>query len=305
MAKKKATTRKTKSLAPPYQPRSNSAQGHNSSKAPSTASSPSPQPIDHAHAGRRKSQPRRSPSQNDTSKGIVFSFRIQNDSALSMAVNIRSYDQQFGPPEETEPTLKTLADSDRISEADASALSHSDSSSSESSSSPNSSNSSSRSSFSGPSSSSPSELRATGHRWSSDLSSYRNSNVYDHSRNLLVLHTRKPSAAAAPTTAAGMATTDSSSSGFHPYRSKRSSLAGSVSSTLSSFHSTPALMHSASSSSASSITSSPSSSPSSPTTPSSPTVSANLSKGDMCLVDPLPLPLLLDAIGAQPTRILN
>ncbi|KAF8935598.1 hypothetical protein EDD21DRAFT_362406 [Dissophora ornata] len=301
MAKKKTTTRKTRQSA--YPQRCSSTLSNSNSKAPSNASSPSPQPLDHVHAGRRKSQPRRSPSQNDSSKGIVFSFRIQNDPALSMAVDIRSYDQQFGPPEESEARSKSQADSEASTTVTTSvagtthplAQSHIDSNLESSSS------ASSRSSFSGPSSpsssSSPlsppsSELRVAGERWSSDPSSYRNSNVYDHSRNLLILHTRKPSQATALATGAVV---ESSSSGFHPYRTKRLSLSGSVSSTLSSLPSTPALMHSGSSSA--------SSSPSSPTSPQSPTGPSSSSKDDLCIIDPLPLPL--DAISTQATRILS
>ncbi|KAF9405808.1 hypothetical protein BGZ94_003363 [Podila epigama] len=85
MAKKKSTSRKAKTTA--------------SSKAASIApSSPSPPPQDPVHR-RRKSTPIRSPSHADQSKGIVFSFRFKNDPKLSMAVNILSYDQQFGPPD--------------------------------------------------------------------------------------------------------------------------------------------------------------------------------------------------------------
>ncbi|KAG0244198.1 hypothetical protein BGW41_000185 [Actinomortierella wolfii] len=90
MAKKKVSSKKQRS-ANSY--RTNSKP---SSVTPSTASSPSPQLQDPVvSVRRRKGTPVRSPSQNDTSKGIVFSFRIQPDSEMTMAVDIRSYDQQL------------------------------------------------------------------------------------------------------------------------------------------------------------------------------------------------------------------
>ncbi|KAF9943648.1 hypothetical protein BGZ65_000565, partial [Modicella reniformis] len=101
MAKKKtAAGRKARQSI--YLQRSSCTNSNSNSKAPSNASSPSPQPVDHAQSGRKKGQPRRSPSHNDPSKGIVFSFRIQKDPALSMTVDIRSYDQQFGQSEDSE-----------------------------------------------------------------------------------------------------------------------------------------------------------------------------------------------------------
>ncbi|KAG0016412.1 hypothetical protein BGZ82_001096, partial [Podila clonocystis] len=75
MAKKKTTTRKT---------RQTGSTSKAASVAPSNASSPSPQPQDLV-LRRRKNTPVRSPSQGDQSKGIVFSFRIQNDPELTMA----------------------------------------------------------------------------------------------------------------------------------------------------------------------------------------------------------------------------
>ncbi|KAF9108502.1 hypothetical protein BGX27_008334 [Mortierella sp. AM989] len=309
MAKKKTTTRKTRqsaqSVHSPYPHRSSSSLSNNNSKAPSNASSPSPQPLDLAQGGRRKSVPRRSPSQNDQSKGIVFSFRIQNDSALSMSVKIRKYDKQFGPSEDIEAS-ESLAESkvqsaaittSGVNSSSPMALSHINGRLTSSS---TSSTSSSRSSFSEPASSlsSPSELRVAGERWSSDPTAFKNSNVYDQSRNLLILHTRKPSLAGQSTLSSPASEVHPHS--FHPYRSQRSSDSRSMSSSsLSSNPSTPALMHSGSSS----VSSSPTSSPSSPTSFHSPTEDSGSAKDDPCNMDPLPL--TLDALNAHSTRFLS
>ncbi|KAF9197573.1 hypothetical protein BGZ49_001923 [Haplosporangium sp. Z 27] len=302
MAKKKTTARKTRqsvqSAHSAYPHRSGSSLSNNNSKAPSNASSPSPQPLDLGQGGRRKSVPRRSPSQNDQSKGIVFSFRIQNDSALSMSVNIRKYDQQFGPPEDTEP-LKSLTElkvpatvTTSSGENTPMALSHTNGKMISSSS------SSSRSSSSGPtfSLSSSSELRVAGERWSSDPTAFKSSNVYDQSRNLLILHTRKPLPITGQSTSSALSEAHPHS--FHPYRSQRSSDSRSMSSSSSSsVPSTPALIHSGS------CSSSPTSSPSSPTSLHSPTGDSGSAKEDSCSMDSLPLPL--DTLSAHSTRFLN
>ncbi|KAF9171797.1 hypothetical protein BGX21_007014 [Mortierella sp. AD011] len=305
MAKKKTSARKTArqsalSAHGPYH-RSGSSLSNNNSKAPSNASSPSPQPLDLAHGGRRKGVPKRSPSQNDQSKGIVFSFRIQNDSALSMSINIRKYDQQFGPPEDTEPSnsleLKLPVEP---AEAEETTASGENSSSMALSLTDGKLTSSSRSSSSGPASplSSPSELRVGGERWSSDPTAFKSSNVYDQSRNLLILHTRKPPPSGQ--TSSATSSTSELSQSFHPYRLQRSSDSrSSSSSSLSSIPSTPSLIHSGSSS----ISSSPTSSPSSPTSLHSPTGDSGSAKDDSCSMDSLPLPL--DALGAHSTRFLN
>ncbi|KAG0317015.1 hypothetical protein BGZ99_006545, partial [Dissophora globulifera] len=98
MAKRKTASRKPRqaahsagSDAHPYRG-GNSSKHASASSSPSLASSPSPQLQDLVQR-RRKGTPARSPSQGDPSKGIVFTFRIQNDSDLSMAVDILSYDQ--------------------------------------------------------------------------------------------------------------------------------------------------------------------------------------------------------------------
>lgn len=301
MAKKKTTARKTRQSA--FLQRSSYANSNSNSKAPSNASSPSPQPVDQAHGGRKKAQPRRSPSHNDPSKGIVFSFRIQKDPALSMTVDIRNYDQQFGQPEVPEGASSLQTDSDTWTSVTSTgagtplALSHASSHS-------ECSGNSSRSSFSGPSSPLPtssSELRVGGERWTSDPALYRSNNVLDHSRNLLILHTRKPlPTAAAPATEPAEARFN----GFNPYRPQRSLTSGSSSSTGSSLPSTPALTHSGSSSSSSSVLSSPTSSPTSPQSPTEASRGcSSTSKEETCITEALPL--AMDNISLASTRLLS
>ncbi|CAO3564714.1 unnamed protein product [Mortierella alpina] len=299
MARKKTVARKTRQTVQathsPYPARSSSTVSNSTSAskaasaAPSNASSPSPQLADPVQVGRRKSMPRRSPSQNNPSQGIVFSFVFQKDPALSMSVDIRSYDQQFGPPEEaqggaeTAPTVATgeadLIAATAVTSSAASApsplaMSHADSSASSVSSHANS------SSTPGASSASP-HLRMAGEQWSSDPSAFRSSNVYDESRNLLILHTRRP----APVIA--VAPTQSSTSPFTPALSQSGS---------SSFSGSP------SASSPASAPSTPSASfPSILTTPGSCSQAAAAMTGDSISRKLLPL----DIINSQPTRYLN
>ncbi|KAF9136739.1 hypothetical protein BGX30_010915 [Mortierella sp. GBA39] len=338
MAKKKTTVRKSTRQST-YPHRSSTTNSKAASVSPSNASSPSPPPQSdnhhhHSHtaassssssassptspaamttcgsssSSRRKGLPRRSPSQNDPSKGIVFSFRFQNDPGLSMAVDIRSYDQQFGPPdpdscEKADSKVAGLsAGSSSLSLAGSHALLHKSVD-----------DTIKADSIHG--GAAGGAVRMNGGHWSSDPTAYRNSNVYDHTRNLLILHTRKPSPQAVlsgssqaesgvsptTTTAAGaqasaMATTATTATkgavapvttsssppsnsnhpaAFHPYRTQRrsssssSSQSSSPTSSTSSFPSTPALSQTGSSSSSSSSSSSASSSPSSPTSPHS------------------------------------
>ncbi|KAF9912546.1 hypothetical protein BX616_010299 [Lobosporangium transversale] len=305
MAKKKAAARKTKQPAhTTYSQRSSSTYSNNNSKAPSNASSPSPQPLDLAQSGRKKSTPRRSPSQDDPSKGIVFSFRIQNDPSLTMAVDIRKYDQQFSPSDNEEQAKSSQEDSSGVNTLAPLALSQTGSHL-EFSSSP--------SSLSVSSPVSSSTVRVAGERWSRDLTSFRSSNVYDQSRNLLILHTRKPSSSPVSASELTSVPSETRPHGFHPYRPQRaqsrsfSSLSTSSSSSFSSSSSlsssapsTPALTDSGSLSS--SVSSSPTSSPSSPTSLHS-SSDTGCVKDDLCSMDPLPLSL--DAISTQSTRFLN
>ncbi|KAG0287260.1 hypothetical protein BGZ97_007154, partial [Linnemannia gamsii] len=153
-------------------------------------------------SSRRKGLPRRSPSQNDPSKGIVFSFRFQNDPGLSMAVDIRSYDQQFGPPDpdSLEKADSKAASAGSLSLAGSHALLHK-----------NADDAIKASSQGGAAVAGGAAgiVRMKGDHWSSDPTAYRNSNVYDQTRNLLILHTRKPSPPA--TTAAATAAVSGSS----------------------------------------------------------------------------------------------
>ncbi|KAG0272381.1 hypothetical protein BGZ95_011874, partial [Linnemannia exigua] len=216
MAKKKTTTRKSTRHST-YPHRSSSTTASNSKAASvslSNASSPSPPPDNHHHhhsssssasypsspaptassacvnnnnnagsSSRRKGLPRRSPSQNDPSKGIVFSFRFQNDPSLSMAVDIRSYDQQFGPPD-PDSTSTIAAQKKADSQARPSSLSLAGS------------HARSNSADDTIISNKAGVVRMNGDHWSSDPTAYRNSNVFDQTRNLLILHTRKPAATA-------------------------------------------------------------------------------------------------------------
>ncbi|KAF9578589.1 hypothetical protein BGW38_005542, partial [Lunasporangiospora selenospora] len=122
---------------------------------------------------RRKGTPVRSPAQGDHSaKGIVFSFRIQSDADLSMAVDIHSYDQQSEEPADPNAptTVKAYAPVPSASVAPAPAVHPT----TETGSVPG------------------NTVRVAGNNWSSDPSSFRSSHVMDLSRNLLILHSRKP-----------------------------------------------------------------------------------------------------------------
>ena len=222
-----------------------------------------------------------------------------------MTVDIRNYDQQFGQPVESERGSCLRTDSDASTTVTSTgagttlALFHTGSHSECSA------NNSSHSSLSGPyspSSTPSSELKVAGKRWVSDPALYRSSNVYDHSRNLLILHTRKP----LPVAALPAEPVEGRS---NPYRPQRSLTSGSTSSSMgSSLPSTPALMHSGSSSSSSSVLSSPTSSPSSPTSPHSPSTevphgSTSTTKEDTCITEPLPL--TMDNISLPSTRFLS
>ncbi|KAF9976753.1 hypothetical protein BGZ73_007888 [Actinomortierella ambigua] len=416
MAKKKVTTKKQRS-ANSY--RTNSKP---SSVSPSTASSPSPQLQDPVvSVRRRKGTPVRSPSHNDTSKGIVFSFRIQPDSEMTMAVDIRSYDQQLRDDDDVdadhdhlEPTPGTRAATavqERQQALSGGALRASAStgatrgvvgaspsgtanlkelqlqqqphsanhtlpapttlatttaasghscdnnnvlptpsslSSSPSSSAPPTSFAASGQVMTvaeweqvGPGSSgnNSSLTRVAGGEWSNNLWSYRENNVMDLSRNLLVLHARRPpcrswttgSTPSTTTTASSCSSSSSSSAGlksrtqqraltslFHPYSKNSTQSSSSSSSSLSasqslsaaasptsssSMPSTPAL-----SSAASSASASPASSPSSPTLCQSPERDylTGGGKGDP-LLEGVVAPLLADApapLNAIPSELL-
>ncbi|KAG0288970.1 hypothetical protein BGZ96_007346 [Linnemannia gamsii] len=249
MAKKRTTTRKTRQAAGSGSSSDNHPYRHNSkhiSASPSVASSPSPQPHDLVQR-RRKGTPVRSPSQGDRSKGIVFAFRIQPDSDLSMAVDILSYDQVSDEPKSSsnsEATTITSTPSKTITEV---VSAPSIASTAEASA------GSVLSSSEGRESSTSSQLKLAGEKWSSDPNSYLSNNVVDLTRNVLILHSRKPQ----DTTAGILSSTASSSSSATPYsRSAVPSRSSSMS-----LPSTPPMTDSSSYSSASS---SPSSSPSSP-----------------------------------------
>ncbi|KAF9313855.1 hypothetical protein BG003_004754 [Podila horticola] len=308
MAKKKTTTRKT---------RQTGSTSKAASVAPSNASSPSPQPQDLVL--------RRSPSQGDQSKGIVFSFRIQNDPELTMAVDILSYDQQNGPPEDDEqsaqqPQQQEAMSLDACSESEATKATGAQPSTTSTYSSQaqtqvkgqaqattvtclSHSNNTDPLSPGSSSCSSASESRwadsestnpRMGEQWSSDPSLYRSSNVVDLSRNLLILHSRKP-------------TQDPSHPhSFHPYNStprrkatsSSSSSSRSMSASPSEEPSTPCLT-----SGESSESSSPSSSPATPSSPaSSSSLGTSHGKDELCL-DSLPEPL--DQIPTKSSRFLR
>lgn len=312
MAKKKVSARKTRQSAAAHAADQSKNTGSKAaSLAPSNASSPSPQPFDQVQVGRRKGLPRRSPSQNDPSKGIVFSFRFQHDSAMSMAVDIHSYDQQFDSESATETgNGKALPTAAADSEPTAATtnekslavsgpldLSHIDNDDD---------SRSLDSSLYSPltNAATSSELRLAGEKWSCDPTSYRSSNVFDKSRNLLILHTRKPAAGPLSSPRASIITSPQESTpSFHPYRRSTGS------SSTSSLPSTPALSQSGSTSSSTSSSSSSPCSPSSPTPshsgPTS-TVSAGAfqqGKDDSCSADSLPAALELS--GSRSTRFLK
>ncbi|KAI8597551.1 hypothetical protein EDD21DRAFT_213404 [Dissophora ornata] len=278
MAKRKAAARKPKQTV--HQCQSGSSSKHTSA-SPSVVSSPSPQPQDLVQR-RRKGIPVRSPSQGDPSKGIVFAFRIQNDSDLSMAVDILSYDQvpdnsatttstESTPATTVEATARVATIAAKAGARKSNVLQYTAESTVVS---PN--------------------LKVSGEHWSNDPSLYQSSNVMDLNRNVLILHSRKPqdSSASSP-----------SSPLFHPYR--RLSV---PSRSLSlSQPSTPPLTDSGSSSSASS---SPSSSASSPTLfhPSAGGGKGVVGcEGDLCSLDSLSSPSVsvLDAMRSQPPRMLS
>ncbi|KAH7058504.1 hypothetical protein BKA57DRAFT_151255 [Linnemannia elongata] len=298
MAKKRTTTRKTRQAAHSGNS-DNHPYRHNSkhiSASPSVASSPSPQPHDLVQR-RRKGTPVRSPSQGDRSKGIVFAFRIQPDSDLSMAVDILSYDQVSEEPESS--TSQSEESSSTTSKASAGA-----------STAPSIASSTAAVALAGsvPSSSegresSSTQLKLAGEKWSSDPNSYLSNNIVDLTRNVLILHSRKPQDTTGTSSTA-------SSSPVHPYsRSAVPSRSSSMS-----LPSTPPLTDSSSYSSASS---SPSSSPSSPTLqPFEGTVAAGASEKEknnsfpdqlssaLPLSLPLPDPMVAD-LKSQPPRMLR
>ncbi|KAF9142715.1 hypothetical protein BG015_000698 [Linnemannia schmuckeri] len=298
MAKKRTTTRKARQAAHSGNS-DNHPYRHNSkhiSASPSVASSPSPQPHDLVQR-RRKGIPVRSPSQGDPSKGIVFAFRIQPDSDLSMAVDILSYDQVSEEPESSS-TSQSEDSSATTSKAITEAALAPSIASSTAVVAPAGSVTSSREEFS---LSQSSQLKLAGEKWSSDPSSYLSNNVVDLTRNVLILHARKPQ----DTT--GTSTTASSSSP-HPYsRSAVPSRSSSMS-----LPSTPPLTDSSSYSSASS---SPSSSPSSPTLQpfEAGVVGSEKEKNNsfpdqlssaLPLSLPLPAPMVTD-LKSQPPRMLR
>ncbi|KAF9279447.1 hypothetical protein BGZ68_007905 [Mortierella alpina] len=297
MAKRKTAARKTRQAA--AQSTTNDARPYRGSSkhvsaSPSVVSSPSPQPQDLVQR-RRKGTPVRSPAQNDQTKGIVFAFRIKNDSDLSMAVDILSYDQipEDGLPAADSEALadKTVpvAESEpKTSAEEATALLSPTSDFQNDSDAPK-----------AESASPPASIKVAGENWSSDPSAYLTNNVVDLSRNVLILHSRKPQD---PPTSSS-----SSASSFHPYR--RPSVP-SRSSSLSQPSTPPSLTDSQSSSSASS---SPSTSPNSPTMLYTPTgkASAANDKDDVYALDALSSPPALSSMaplglaGSPPSRILS
>ncbi|KAG0041989.1 hypothetical protein BGZ90_009564, partial [Linnemannia elongata] len=108
-----------------------------------------------------------------------------------MAVDIRSYDQQFGPPDPDSfekadsKTAGPSAGSSSLSLAGSHALLHKSAD-----------DTIKAGSIQG--GAAGGVVRMNGGHWSSDPTAYKNSNVYDQTRNLLILHTRKPSPQAAP-----------------------------------------------------------------------------------------------------------
>ncbi|KAF9165529.1 hypothetical protein BGX21_010768 [Mortierella sp. AD011] len=188
MAKRKTSSRKTKQASHsagcdshPYRGSCNKRV----SASPSAGSSPSPQPHDLVQR-RRKGTPIRSPSQGDSSKGIVFAFRIQKDSDLSMAVDILSYDQvpeqnslASIPVSVSEPVtaIATVTETEIETSAGSSVKDHE---------------------FKPESTLGSSNLKLAGEQWSSDPSSYLSNNVMDLNRNVLILHSRKPQESSVP-----------------------------------------------------------------------------------------------------------
>ncbi|KAG0369658.1 hypothetical protein BGX24_002339 [Mortierella sp. AD032] len=256
MARKKTAARKGRQIATqsgshhhPYRNK------HHISASPSVASSPSPQPQPHdlVQQRRRKGTPVRSPSQGDTSKGIVFSFRIQPGSDLS--IDIRRYDQVSDEPAESQARTTSTTNSSSISSQAEASPSIASTGATTASASPIS-GSSNKSSDGREASASlvSTQLNLAGEKWSSDPSSYLSNNVVDLTRNVLILHSRKP-----------QDTLASSSSTTAPSYLYSRSAVPSRSSSMS-LPSTPPLTTD-SSSSYSSASSSPSSSPSSPSSP--------------------------------------
>ncbi|KAI7824795.1 hypothetical protein BC939DRAFT_502514 [Gamsiella multidivaricata] len=291
MAKRKTTTKKTRQAAHPS--------SKHASTSPSVVSSPSPQPQDLIQR-RRKGTPVRSPSQGDPSKGIVFAFRIQNDSDLSMAVDILSYDQvqeednsvssssssnSTGNTGQVPVTAAVAATATETSTGATTIAVATEPCEHKGHSSP-------AAAASTPLM--PTQLKVAGEQWSSDPSSYMSSNVVDLSRNVLILHSRKPQESSVSSPSSPL---------FHPYRRPS---APSRSSSMSQ-PSTPSLSDSGSlSSSASSASSSPSSTPGSPTLCHSPPGGGVSEKEDLCSLESLSSPISpLDLMRSQPSRMLS
>ncbi|KAF9194536.1 hypothetical protein BGZ51_009099 [Haplosporangium sp. Z 767] len=301
MAKRKSASRKTRQTAAHSSANEPRASSKHVSASPSVVSSPSPQPQDLVQR-RRKNIPVRSPAQGDPSKGIVFAFRIKNDSDLSMAVDILSYDQV---PEEGQPVAATVATTTTTtlstSEAEsittiavpaaATAVAEATEGSQQSEAESPRVNIHSQVESTVVSR----NLKVAGEHWSSDPTSYLSNNVVDLSRNVLILHSRKP---------LDSSTSASSPLSFHPYHRRPSAPSRSMS--MSQPSTPPSLTDSGSTSSASS---SPSSSPSSPTM--FPTSAGE--KEDLYMLDPpssLPspssLPLMsLNGLKPQASRMLS
>ncbi|KAI9239645.1 MAG: hypothetical protein BYD32DRAFT_459541 [Podila humilis] len=210
-------------------PECHSSLSSSSSSSPSSSAlssrQQSPMPL---HRGRKKSTPVRSPAQGDTSKAVVHAdgYNLQNDPShavdmamaldVAMLPSLSSYaPQQFQSGTSANSTLS------RHRQQQAQEL-HQISLSSDAS--------------------TTTTTIVAGSGWTSDPSLYKTKSVVDLSRNLLILHSRRPELTLAPSTEAPR-------SSFHPYArthahprsSNRPSLSRSSSHSLAF---TPSLTHS-------------------------------------------------------------
>ncbi|KAG0277324.1 hypothetical protein BGZ95_006135 [Linnemannia exigua] len=182
MAKKKSAARNGKQIA--TQTGNHYRNKHHISASPSVASSPSPRPQPHdlVQQRRRKGTPVRSPSQGDTSKGIVFSFRIQPGSDLS--IDIRRYDQVSEEPAESQAGTNSPTSSSTSSQIEAApSIASTETTAAASTSSISGSRNSSSEGREACSSGVSTQLNLAGEKWSSDPSSYLSNNIVDLTHN--------------------------------------------------------------------------------------------------------------------------
>ncbi|KAF9371370.1 hypothetical protein CPB97_002012 [Podila verticillata] len=232
--------RQSTSSSPSPECHSSSLSSSSSSPSSSALSSrqQSPMPL---HRGRKKSTPVRSPAQGDTSKAVVhaYGYNPQNDPshavdmvlALDVAIlpSLSSY-----APQQSQSGTSANSTLSRHHQQQAQVF-HQTSLSSDAS---------------------TTTTIVAGSEWTSDPSLYKTKSVVDLSRNLLILHSRRPELTLAPSTEAPRSSFQPyARTHAHPRSSNHPSLSRSSSHSLAS---TPSLTHSSPPSPSSSTATTPS-----------------------------------------------